>query len=86
MTETQTRLEAALATFDEINATDPNRVEVEGREWPKELLYARQMTRWLERFAPDASEALRLAARCQHIRRWHIPRDSYRRDRVGYLK
>jgi hypothetical protein len=86
MTEPLPRLEAALAAFDEANADDPNRVEAEGLEWPKELLYARQMNRWLERFAPDASEALQLAARCQHIRRWDIPRDSYPRDRVGYLK
>lgn len=86
MTEPSSRLAAALAAFDEANAADPNRIEAEGRDWPKELLYARQMTRWLERFAPDASEALRLAARCQHIRRWDIPRDSYPRDRVGYLK
>jgi len=86
MTEPSQRLEAALAAFDDANAEDPNRIEAEGLQWPKELLYARQMTRWLERFAPDASEALQLAARCQHIRRWEIPRDSYPRDRVGYLK
>lgn len=86
MTEEPDRLEAALAAFDEVNAEDPNQVEAEGLKWPKELLYARQMTRWLERFAPDASEALRLAARCQHIRRWQIPRNSYPRDRIGYLK
>jgi len=86
MTEPTQRLEAVFAAFDEVNATDPNTVRVEGRDWPKELLYAQQMTRWLDRFAPDASEALRLAARCQHIRRWDIPRDAYPRDRVGYLK
>ena len=86
MTEPSQRLEAALKAFDDANAEDPNRIEAEGLEWPKELLYARQMTRWLERFAPDASEALQLAARCQHIRRWDIPRDSYPRDRFGYLK
>ncbi|UCH73347.1 MAG: DUF4202 domain-containing protein [Rhodospirillales bacterium] len=86
MTEPQKRLEAAFAAFDEANAADPNKVAAGGREWPKELVYARQMTGWLERFAPRASEALRLAARCQHIRRWEIPRDDYPRDRIGYLK
>ena len=86
MTEPSQRLEAALTAFDDANAADPNIVEAEGREWPKELLYARQMSAWMERFAPDASEALKLAARCQHIRRWEIPRDAYPRDRVGYLK
>jgi hypothetical protein len=86
MTEPTQRLQVAFAAFDEVNGADPNRVRDEDREWPKELLYARQMTRWLDRFAPDASEALRLAARCQHIRRWDIPRDAYPRNRVGYLR
>lgn len=77
---------AAIKAFDEANADDPNLVEVKGKQWPKELLYGHQMSEWMDRFAPDASEVLRLAARCQHIRRWEIPRDSYPRDRVGYLK
>lgn len=80
------RLAAAFEAFDEANAADPNTVEADGDAWPKELLYARQMTAWLDRFAPDAPEALKLAARCQHIRRWEIPRDDYPRDRIGYLK
>jgi len=42
------------------------------------------MTDWLNRLAPDASEPLQLAARCQHIRRWEIPRDRYPRTRAGY--
>lgn len=40
----------------------------------------------LARFAPDASEVLRLAARCQHIQRWKIPRADYAMDRIGYLQ
>jgi hypothetical protein len=64
---------------------DPNRTVFEGREYPKELLYAQRMTQWLERLEPDASEPLRLAARCQHIRRWEIPRGSFPMDRAGYL-
>lgn len=42
------------------------------------------MTAMLDRFAPDASEALRLAARCQHIQRWNIPRAGYPMTRTGY--
>ncbi len=86
MTDPQNRLAAAFAAFDAANAADPTVVHAEGRDWPKELLYARQMSARLDRFAPAASEVLRLAARCQHIRRWEIPRDAYPRDRVGYLK
>lgn len=86
MSEGSAKFNAAVEAFDEANAADPNIVEAGGKQWPKELLYARQMAEWMDRFAPDASEALRVAARCQHIRRWEIPRDSYPRDRVGYLK
>ena len=28
---------------------------------------------------------LRLAARCQHLERWSVPRDSYPLDKPGYL-
>jgi len=80
------RFERARARFDAANAEDPNRESADGRERPKELLYAERMTAMLERFAPDASEPLRLAARCQHIQRWKIPRAEYTMDRIGYLQ
>jgi hypothetical protein len=80
------RFTRAMRHFDAANAEDPQREVVEGVPVPKELLYAQRMTAWLERFAPDASEALRLAARSQHIRRWMIPRDHYPMDRRGYLQ
>jgi Domain of unknown function (DUF4202) len=37
-------------------------------------------------FCPEASEELRLAARCQHLCRWMVSRDSYPMTRGGYLK
>jgi len=77
-------LREAFARFDEANAADPNRVPFEGRLQPKELIYARRMTDRLDRFAPAASEALLLAARCQHIRRWTIPRGQFPAGRAGY--
>jgi hypothetical protein len=84
MTEMSERCKRAIERFDAANREDPNREVHEGREYPKELLYAERMTRWLERLAPDASEALRLAARAQHLCRWTIPRDHYPMDRDGY--
>lgn len=86
MVEEPERFARAMAAIDAANAADPNVVEAGGRKVAKEVLYAEQMTRWLGRLAPGASEALRLAVRAQHIRRWEIPRDDYPRDRVGYLK
>jgi len=38
------------------------------------------------RLEPAASEALRIAARGQHVQRWTIPRDRYARTRKGYLQ
>ena len=78
------RFENALRLIDEANARDPNRESVDGVEQPKELIYSQRMTSWLEKIAPDASDALRLAARAQHICRWKIPRNDYPMDRVGY--
>ncbi len=86
MTGAGSRFDAAVAAFDAVNAEDPNRAVDDGRAQANELVYARRMSRWLARLAPDASEALRLAARAQHIRRWEIPRADYPRDRAGYLK
>jgi hypothetical protein len=34
--------------------------------------------------APDASETLRLASRCQHLCRWMISRNTYAMTRAGY--
>jgi len=44
------------------------------------------MSAWLAKLAPDASEQLRLAVRCQHLRRWAIPRSDYPEGKVGYLR
>ena len=78
----QKRFEATLAAFDAANAEDPNLDEGQ----PKELLYAQRMSEMLARFAPDASEAVQLAVRAQHIQRWKTPRSRYPMDRQGYLQ
>ena len=80
------RFNAAIAGFDAANTEDPTTEVFQGVVYPKELLYAQRMATWLDQLAPDASEALRLAVRCQHIRRWTIPRHTYAMDRIGYLR
>lgn len=80
------RFREAIARFDRANAEDPNVETADGVSHPKELLYAQRMSEALERFAPDASEVVRLAARCQHIRRWTAPRDTYPEGRDGYRR
>ncbi|WP_341215967.1 DUF4202 domain-containing protein [uncultured Wocania sp.] len=81
-----TRFESAIALIDKKNSEDPNVYRVHGLDYPKELLYSLRMSRALFQFNPNASKALQIAARAQHICRWKIPRDEYPMDRVGYLK
>jgi hypothetical protein len=85
MAASDSRFAAAIERFDAANARDPNVTLLDGSPQPKELVYARRMTEWLERLEPNASEAVRLAARCQHLMRWSIPRESFPIDRAGYL-
>lgn len=84
MSANTARFEQAIARFDAANAADPNKEMFEGVEHPKELLYAQRMSAMLERFAPDASEPVRLAIRAQHIRRWEVPRSNYPQTPQGY--
>ncbi|MFZ3088223.1 MAG: DUF4202 domain-containing protein [Methylotenera sp.] len=82
----QTRFDQAIASFDALNKLDPNLEVSDGTEYSKELLYAQRMSAMLNRYAPAASEALQLAARCQHIQRWKIARASYPMTKVGYYQ
>lgn len=80
------RLERAIAAFDALNAADPV-TELDGAvARPRLLLQAERLARWVQRLNPEASEALRLAAHCQHLERWKIPRGEYPEGRVGYLQ
>jgi len=80
-----TTFEKALTLIDAENAQDPNVELVDGRPAPKELVYSKRMSDTLAAFRPEASEALRLAARAQHIKRWAIPRSNYPNGKKGYL-
>ncbi|MHC5068377.1 MAG: DUF4202 domain-containing protein [Planctomycetota bacterium] len=68
---------AARAAIDDAHRADPA---------GKELAYADSVERWLERLIPNPSPGERLAARCQHLERWTLPRDSHPMDRAGYLQ
>jgi hypothetical protein len=80
------RFQQVLRRFDDENARDPNLITIAGAVHPRELFYAERLTEWVLRLCPEASEALQLAARCQHICRWMIPRNSYPMTRAGYLR
>ena len=83
---TSERFAAAIAAFDSENALDPHRDVIDGIARPHELVQSERLSGWVAKLEPEASEALRLAARCQHIRRWTIPRGNFPEGRVGYLQ
>ncbi len=86
MSQKQSTYDKARALIDAANRADPNQVTAESKEWPKELLYSERMSDMLERYDPDADDAMKLAIRAQHIERWKSPRNAYPMDRIGYLK
>jgi len=83
---TTDRFSRAIAAIDAANADDPNTIVVHGEQRPKELAHAELVSAWVVALRPDASEALRLAARAHHLRRWTVPRTSYAAGRAGYLR
>jgi hypothetical protein len=83
---TKTPFYIASELIDAENARDPNSEIYQSKSYPKELLYSNRMYERLMDFQPDASEAVQIASKAQHICRWKITRNSYPMDRVGYLK
>ena len=86
MSEQSSTFEKAVALIDAANSEDPNKVAADGKDWPKELLYSQRMSDMLQRFVPEADDAVKLAVRAQHVQRWKSPRDAYPMDRIGYLQ
>ena len=78
------RFQRAIALIDAANAQDPRHELINTEKIPQELLYSQRLTDWVLRLNPNASEALRLAARSQHICRWKIPRANYPPTKAGY--
>lgn len=73
--------ERARRLIDEVHARDTRRTPA-GQ--PAELAYADRLESWVARLVPDASELLRLAARCQHLERFAVPRAGFPEGRAGY--
>lgn len=79
-------LEAAFAAIDAANAGDPNTITVRGSVRSKEQAHAELAVEWVRRLVAEPSDALLLAARGHHVRRWEIPRSSEPEGRAGYLR
>lgn len=81
---TQQAFDQVVAMMDAANSEDPNIETVDGKEWPKELLYSHRMADMLARYKPEADQVIQLGIRAQHMLRWKSPRDAYPMDRKGY--
>lgn len=79
------RLNRAFNQFDTYNKQDPNTFTWDGETYPQEYFLALKLYEWVLQLDANASEALLLASRSQHIGRWESPRDSYPDGRDGYL-
>lgn len=72
----------ARELIDAAHGADPKRA-ADGRA--AELVYAERMEAWAVRASENPTPLLRLAARCQHLERWSVPRTTYPDGKVGYL-
>lgn len=86
MSPNQHQFERAITLIDAANAEDPNEATDSGKMCPKELLYSHRMSDMLERYRPEADDAMKLAVRAQHVQRWKSPRDAFPMNRKGYHK
>lgn len=73
----------AVEALKAAHQQDPN-LEPDGS--PAELIYSQRLADCLAQVYPDASEALAVAAWCQHLFRWEIARSSYPEGRIGYYQ
>lgn len=71
------RHDQAAASFETQHRDDPAGAA---------LGYHERLLAWVLALDGGASEALRLAARCQHIRRWEIPRRDFPEGLSGYKR
>jgi hypothetical protein len=76
----------AISQFDSVHREDPETVMAHGTETPRACLYHERLDYWVEHLDENASEPLRLAAHCQHLRRWMIPRADYPEGLTGYRR
>jgi hypothetical protein len=84
MPQDLSNFERAISEFDAIHREDPETTVWWGAEIPRASLYHERLVHWVEHLDPNAVEPMRLAAHCQHLRRWVIPRTDYPEGLAGY--
>jgi len=76
----------AVELINSVHNQDPNSETIDGVDIKAELLYSQRMLAILQKVQPNASLELQLAAQCQHISRWSIPRATFSMDKKGYYQ
>lgn len=84
MSENLSTFDRAIAGFDAVHREDPASTVWQGAEMPRAVLYHARLVHWVEHLDADAAEPMRLAAHCQHLKRWAIPRTDYPEGLAGY--
>lgn len=80
------RFRKSIRSIDLLNDDDRKRVTDEGQDVGYELYFSRLLFAKTLSLNSEASEALLLAARAQHVGRWKMPRRDFPIGRTGYLK
>ena len=76
----------AVELINSVHNQDPNSETIDGVDIKAELLYSQRMLSILQKVQPNASLELQMAAQCQHISRWSIPRTTFSMDKKGYYQ
>lgn len=83
--DTFSPFEKASTAFEAAHAEDPRTITITNNTTlPYSVHYHRRMAYWLDQLEPNAPEVVKLASRCQHIRRWTRPRADYPKGLKAY--
>lgn len=70
--------------IEKIHSSDNTLVNEDSGPISSELLYSNRMLSILEMLEPNSDYSTKLAAQCQHLKRWEIKRTEYPMTRQGY--
>lgn len=77
-------LETLFAAIDAANHADPEQLDYQGQRLGACEIYGIRMSQCQRALYPNASTALQIACRAQHIERWTLARSDFPMDRQGY--
>lgn len=80
------RFVRARTRFFAVHGEDPRAVDAGDGAQTASTHYHARLGQWVQRLDPTAPEVVRLAAACQHIRRWAVPRADFPDGPAGYKR